>query len=161
MIEIVMADARSVASIMPVMETAFDPVFGEAWSAAQCMAALSIPGSQLLLAHRHETVVGFAISRWVLDEEELMMIGVDPQFQRAGIATKLLQRMLVLAQQAHRDSLFLEVRSNNTAISFYETFGFERIGRRKNYYLSQNGVSIDAVTMKISIPKWSKLIESL
>jgi [ribosomal protein S18]-alanine N-acetyltransferase len=151
MIEIVAADAQEIAAIMPIMQSAFDPAFGEAWTAAQCMALLAMPQSKLLLARRNCVLAGFAISRWVLDEEELMMIGVNPQFQRHGIATRLLQQIICEAKHAHRRQIFLEVRANNSAKSFYEALGFFAIGQRKDYYRSENGAMIDAVTMTLGI----------
>jgi [ribosomal protein S18]-alanine N-acetyltransferase len=152
LIEVIEGDAHDIASIMPVMKSAFNPAFGEAWTAAQCMALLSIPESRLLIARKNETVVGFAISRWVLDEEELMMIGVDRQFQRLGVASQLLDKVIQCARNSSRKQIFLEVRVNNQAISFYEASGFHSIGRRKEYYRSDNGTKIDATTMRFSIP---------
>jgi ribosomal-protein-alanine N-acetyltransferase len=151
MIDITLGDAHDIAAIMPVMQAAFDSSFGEAWTAAQCMALLTMPDSKLLLARQDSFLAGFAISRWVLDEEELMMIGVQPQFQRHGIATQLLQRIIIDANSINRTQLFLEVRANNPARSFYESFGFFIIGHRQNYYQSKNGTMIDAVTMKFNI----------
>jgi [ribosomal protein S18]-alanine N-acetyltransferase len=151
LIEIVEGDAHDIASIMPVMQSAFDPAFGEAWTAAQCMALLAIPESRLLLAKISREIVGFAISRWVLDEEEVMMIGVAPIHQRRGVASKLLQTIIKRAQISDRQTIFLEVRINNEAISFYEQLGFQVIGRRKEYYRSDTGSAIDAITMKFSL----------
>jgi [ribosomal protein S18]-alanine N-acetyltransferase len=152
LIEIIEGDAHDIASIMPVMQSAFNPAFGEAWTASQCMALLAIPESRLLLAKNSREIVGFAISRWVLDEEEVMMIGVAPIHQRRGVASKLLQTIIKRAQISDRQTIFLEVRINNEAISFYEQLGFQVIGRRKEYYRSDNGSAIDAITMKFSFP---------
>ncbi len=150
MIEIVEGDAHNIASIMPVMQSAFNPAFGEAWTAAQCIALLAIPESRLLIARENDVVVGFAISRWVLDEEELMMIGVDQHFQRCGIASKLLKTIIEGADNSGRKQIFLEVRANNNAISFYQRLVFHSIGRRKEYYRSADGAATDAITMKYS-----------
>ena len=49
MIEIVEGDASDIAAIIPIMQDAFDPRFGEAWTAAQCLSAMAIPGCRLLL----------------------------------------------------------------------------------------------------------------
>ncbi len=148
MIEITASNAHGIASIMPVMERAFNPAFGEAWSAAQCLSMLTLPDSQLLIAYNQDAIAGFAISRWVLDEEELMMIGILPEFQRLGIGKQLLLHVIDIAKTAARSKLYLEVRANNPAIEFYRSMLFTPIGSRPNYYLSTDGNRYDAVTMQ-------------
>ena len=151
MIEIVVGDARDVATIMPIMADAFDPVYGEAWTAAQCLATLVLPGCQLLLARDGDEVCGFAITRWVLDNEELLMIGVAPQYQRQQVGASLLKDVARRAKGANRTILFLEVRDGNPAYDFYCQSGFTAIGRRKNYYKSTIGISPDAITMSLDL----------
>lgn len=147
MIEIVEGDATDIAAIMPIMNDAFDPAFGEAWSAAQCLSALAMPDCRLLMAKDADEVCGFAMSRWVLDTEELLMIGVAHKYQRQNIGSLLLQEVLKIAREAGRAQVFLEVRDGNPAHRFYEQFGFAPIGRRKNYYRGTDGARPDAITM--------------
>lgn len=147
MIEIVEGDATDIAAIMPIMNDAFDPAFGEAWSSTQCLSALAMPDCRLLIAKEQGGVCGFAISRWVLDTEELLMIGVARKYQRKNIGSLLLQHIIRIARKAGRTQLFLEVRDGNLAHHFYEKFGFQPIGRRKNYYKGTDGARPDAVTM--------------
>ena len=147
MIEIVEGDATDIAAIMPIMNDAFDPAFGEAWSSAQCLSALAMPDCRLLIAKEQSGVCGFAMSRWVLDTEELLMIGVARKYQRQNIGSLLLQHIIRLAREVERSQLFLEVRDGNLAHRFYEKLGFEPIGRRKNYYKGTDGARPDAITM--------------
>jgi [ribosomal protein S18]-alanine N-acetyltransferase len=151
MITIIQGDAHDIASIMPVMENAFDPEFGEAWTSAQCLSALAMPDCRLLIAKSGEDVAGFAISRWVLDTEELLMIGVARNWQRQNIASVLMSEVISLAKQERRLKLFLEVREGNIARDFYCAIGFQPIGRRKQYYRGSNGVRPDAITMVMSL----------
>ncbi|NJM50479.1 MAG: ribosomal protein S18-alanine N-acetyltransferase [Sphingomonadales bacterium] len=130
------------------MTRAFDPAYGEAWTASQTLSALSLPNSQLLIARDADQICGFAISRWVLDEEELLMIAVDPNHQGKGIATSLLEEIIANLLINNRKTLFLEVRDGNTAYNFYRNKGFNQIGRRKGYY-SGNNMSYDAITMAL------------
>jgi ribosomal-protein-alanine N-acetyltransferase len=151
MIRIYRGDARDVAAIMPIMEDAFDPAFGEAWTANQCMAALAFPHSGLLLADFEDKIAGFAISRWMMDEEELLMIGVSSQCRRRGIATALLDQVKANAVFAKRANLFIEVRDGNPAAIFYDQAGFRKIGRRGDYYTGSDGQKSDAITMKCEL----------
>ena len=46
--------------------------------------------------------------------------------------------------------IFLEMRANNPAEKLYRKMGFEPIGRRKNYYRTENGEQLDAITFALS-----------
>jgi [ribosomal protein S18]-alanine N-acetyltransferase len=151
MLEIIHGDARDIAGVMTVMNDAFDPQFGEAWTAAQCLALLTLPHNQLLLAKLCDVTVGFAMTRWVLDEEELLMIAVARTQQRQNIGGQLLQSVRNGARNGGRKKLFLEVRDNNNAHKFYLRQGFEEVGRRKGYYRGNSGQSFDAITMSAVI----------
>lgn len=142
-------DGTDVAAIMPIMQSAFEPGFGEAWTAAQCLATLSMPGSRLIFARDGATVLGFALSRWVHDEEELLLIAVDPTARRKGVAGKLIEAMIVNARDCGRAVVFLEVRDGNPAFSFYSKAGFTPVGRRNGYYRNQDGSRHDAITMSL------------
>lgn len=152
MIEIFEGDARHIASIMPIMADAFDPAFSEAWTSAQCLSALAIPGSRLLLAASDGEICGFTLGRWVLESEELLMIGVARSMQRRAVGSKLLKEVVRLAEDAGRTDIFLEVREGNPAHNFYVHYGFKPIGRRKQYYKGVNGELVDAITMSLNIP---------
>ena len=138
---------HDVGAIMPVMEDAFDTRFGEAWTSAQCLSLLAMPGSKLLIARGGDNVAGFAMTRWVLDEEELLMIGVATAHQRRGVGQQLLNLIIEQANIAGRKKLFLEVRDGNDAEYFYHAAGFIRSGCRKDYYRGIDGALIDAITM--------------
>ncbi|MEH6234564.1 ribosomal protein S18-alanine N-acetyltransferase [Corynebacterium pseudotuberculosis] len=67
-------------------------------------------------------------------EFEIRTIGVDPQFQRQGVARLMMDNITFVADRA-AGPVFLEVRTTNEpAIRLYESYGFERQGVRKNYY---------------------------
>ena len=74
--------------IMAIMEAAFDPTYGEAWSRRQVSDALLMPNTHYLLAGPDglapgddQRAAGFAMSRGAADEEELLLIAVDPEFR--------------------------------------------------------------------------------
>ena len=148
---IIDGDATDIQSIMPVMDDAFDPAFGESWTAAQCLSALAMPDCRLLIAKTGDSITGFAMSRWVLDIEELLMIGVTKASQRQQIGSLLLNAIAERAKNASRHRLFLEVRDGNSAHDFYRASGFEPIGRRKQYYRGSDGIRPDAITMAMDL----------
>lgn len=143
-------DAADLPDIMPVMRAAFDPRFGEAWTDAQCIGVLSVPESRLHLAGA-DVVTGFALSRVIIDECELMLLAVDPVAQRTGVGRALLDEVIRDAQSAGAKSIFLEMRNGNSALRLYSSAGFVEVGRRRSYYRGSNGESFDAVTYRCEL----------
>jgi ribosomal-protein-alanine N-acetyltransferase len=91
--------------------------------------------------------VAFAILMLVVDEAHLLDIGVAREFQRRGIATRLLRHLYRRAAELGAISIFLEVRPSNVAAArIYEREGFAVIGRRRGYYPAAEGRE-DAIVM--------------
>jgi [ribosomal protein S18]-alanine N-acetyltransferase len=149
-VEIVRGGADDLALIMPVMASAFGTRFGEAWTESQCLGVISMPGSRLIIA-RAGHVTGFALSRIVVDECELMLLAVDAKSQRIGIGQRLLGAVIADARMAKATNIFLEVRSGNPAITLYSTAGFEEVGRRRGYYRAPLGEIFDALTYRLTL----------
>jgi ribosomal-protein-alanine N-acetyltransferase len=83
----------------------------------------------------HGPLAGFLVARHVASEWELENIAVAPACRRQGLGERLLQRLLVRAQEANSKSVFLEVRESNAgARALYEKTGFQPTGRRNSYY---------------------------
>ena len=92
-------------------------------------------------------VRAYAILIPVLDEAELLNIGVAGAHQRKGLGREMLTGMLNAAREKNMRRVFLEVRSSNAAaIALYRSAGFGEIGLRRGYYRNANG-SEDAITM--------------
>lgn len=71
----------------------------------------------------------------VLDEATLLSIAVHPDFQRRGLATKLLHASLEQLRKYEVKRLLLEVSEHNTsAQALYIKEGFQMDGVRKDYY---------------------------
>ena len=135
------------AAVMTVMDDSFDPRFGEAWTASQCAGLLPMPGVWLTLAWHEDEVVGFALSRAVADEAELLLLAVRSQSQGQGVGKTLLDHFIAAARLRGASRLHLEVREGNHAVRLYETAGFRLIGRRPDYYSGVDGQSHDALTL--------------
>lgn len=143
----------AVDQIMEVMQLAFDPAYGEAWNRRQVSDALGVGNTHYLLlgANREppadgEPAAGFVLSRQAIDEEELLLIGVRPEFRRRGIASSLIERLIADAAPRRVRKLFLEMREGNPAEQLYRQHGFVPVGRRRNYYNRGKIRGIDAIT---------------
>ena len=146
-ITVTISGADDLENIMPVMQRAFDPVYGEAWTVAQCRGIMVLPGSFLLIAKHCDQIIGFALCRSVLDEAELLLFAVDPDFQHHGVGQDILSKVFVECELRGVLRVYLEMRSDNPAVRIYTISGFSRVGIRPDYYRKSNGNLADAVTM--------------
>ena len=90
---------------------------------------------------------GFALTRTVAGESELLTVAVDPAFQRRGIARQLLDSWLTAAKE-NAARAFLEVAADNhAAIALYHQLGFAEISRRRGYYARADAAPADALIM--------------
>lgn len=148
--------------IMAVMETAFDPAYGEAWNRRQITDALAMPSTSAIVVSADGKVIGadndtddraagFVLTRHAADEEELLLIGVLPKCRRNGLGQLLINRLFETARTRGVTRIFLEMRRGNPAIHLYKKLGFEPIGQRPNYYRLSDGSRIDAITFGRSI----------
>jgi [ribosomal protein S18]-alanine N-acetyltransferase len=142
--------------IMAVMDAAFDPAFGEAWTRRQVEDALTLPGSHYRLASAAgdspadgEPAAGFTLSRGAADEEELLLIAVHPAHRGHGIGDALLAGFIADARARGAQRLFLEMRQGNSAESLYRRHGFARVGRRRHYYRRTSSAPLDAITFAL------------
>lgn len=141
------AGAEALAGIMVVMNAAFPPDYGEAWTAEQCRTMLVFPGSTILVARIDATVCGFAFVRTVLDEAELLMIAVHPGQARRGVGKLLLNTVVNHCYQLGVKQVHLEVREDNEiAKNLYIGDNFSPSGIRKGYYRGLNGTTANSIT---------------
>ena len=138
-------------AVMLVMNDAFDPGYGEAWTEAQTLSMLALPGVWLSLAWVDDLPAGFALNRIAADEAELLLLAVSPRFRRLGVAMALIERSRMITRQRNGFRLHLEVRHNNPAIELYSKAGFMLVGRRPGYYRGIDGQIHDALTLSCSL----------
>ena len=132
--------------VMDVMQAAFDPRYGEAWTRSQCTGILPMAGVSLTLVRDGEATIGFSLVRTVADESELLLLAVFPSHHRQGVGKALLDDFLDRARIDGVHRVHLEVRDGNSAVAMYRSAGFEPVGRRRNYYHGANGNRYDAIT---------------
>jgi len=105
------------------------------WSRAMFASELAKPTSICLGAFEGSELVGYIVNSRYVDAWHVMNVAVDPDRQRRGVATKLLERLFELTREDERRGYTLEVRvSNEGAIRLYEGLGFESRGIRRGYY---------------------------
>lgn len=147
------AGAADIDAVMAVMAAAFDPGFGEAWSAAQVLGSLATDTAWARIARAAaDAPLGFTLCRTIGPEAELLLIGVAATARRAGVGRALLAAAAADARDRGAATLFLEVRDGNAAaLGLYRAAGYAVIGRRRDYYLGNDGRRYDAITLQVRL----------
>lgn len=105
------------------------------WNRSLIENELAHARSVTLVAVTAAGVVGWCSSRYVLDEAELLKIGVAEIWRRRSVAKRLLSSLEEELRDVEVLSIHLEVRSENLpAVCFYRQAGFTVTRRRINYY---------------------------
>ncbi len=105
------------------------------WSRSMFASELAKGSSICLGAFEGDQLVGYVVNSRYVDAWHVMNVAVDPDQQRRGIATRLLEHLFELTRDDQRRGYTLEVRvSNKDAIGLYESLGFVRQGLRRGYY---------------------------
>ncbi len=109
--------------------------FSQPWSEAGIGHYMDAGNTVFIVAKHGETVAGYAALMCILDEGNLVSIGVDEGFRRMGVASELMDILYEQGWKRGVRSIHLEVRkSNQKAISLYEKQGFKQSGIRKGFY---------------------------
>ncbi len=116
------------------------------WTEQEFAELLSSPHTQVF-SH----AAGFALTRTVAGESELLTLAVDPAHQRQGIARQLTQDWLA-SLPGRADTAFLEVASDNHAAqALYAALGFATVATRPAYYARKNAAAADAIVMRRAV----------
>lgn len=93
-------------------------------------------------------VIGYYAMMAAAGEAHLLNLTIAPMWRRHGLGRDLLEHCLARACDHHADSVFLEVRTSNTAaIGLYHHSGFIDLAVRRGYYPARGGRE-DALIMK-------------
>lgn len=108
-------------------------------------------GHECWLAFNGQQQVGHGVLSAAAGESHLLNITIKPESQGNGYGLALLDHLMQQAKARDAEVTFLEVReSNQSAARLYERYGFNEIGRRKNYYPAVGGRE-DALVMACSL----------
>ncbi|WP_454597190.1 GNAT family N-acetyltransferase [Qipengyuania sp. SM2507] len=148
-----MTQEETIDAIMLVMDRAFDPFWREAWNRQQVADSFALSTTHALLldaqgniAQETGDAIGFVLSRLVLDEEELLLVAIMPEYRGRQLGKRLIEYSAAASRNRGATRMFLEMRANNPAERIYRAAGFERIGIRKDYYRTADGQKLDAIT---------------
>ena len=126
------------------------------WSQLQFTTSIENSKNLCFYFSYDDKTIGYLIAMVSIDTADILNIGIDPDFQRKGYATGLLNHLIEELKKRNISEILLEVRSGNkSAIQFYKRQGLEEISIRKNYYTknSKNKSQREGgIIMSIKIP---------
>lgn len=124
-------------------------IFSDAWSEKSILDTLKQPQAFIVVAEQGNAIVGYCIVYFVLDEAEIARVAVDASLRKQGVGQELLRKTCQICKEKGIERLLLDVREGNeNARRFYQAFGFEVDGLRKNFY---DNPKEHAVLMSMSI----------
>lgn len=123
-----------------------DDVYFKTWTVADLKNFLALETVEGWGMFSHNSLIGSIVFQSVGHESEMIILFVDKNHRRKGLAGHLLQVALSNLRKKNIRNIFLEVSTENKpAISFYKKHSFTIIGRRDKYYVGT--VPQDALIM--------------
>ncbi len=136
--------------MLPALVSLEKDCFSVPWTEAMFAGELENPAAVYRVIFEGDSMVAYMGMWLVADEGQITNVAVSPMHRRKGLASRLIQAFVDLGREASLSCLTLEVRAGNSgAISLYERFGFQQVGRRKNYYEGRE----DALLMTLFLTK--------
>lgn len=97
-------------------------------------------------------LLGYLVAMPGFEEVHLLNITVASAHQRRGWARFMLDALVLWSRGQRAQWLWLEVRASNApARALYEAYGFQQVGRRRDYYPAGQMQREDAVVMSLNL----------
>jgi ribosomal-protein-alanine N-acetyltransferase len=98
---------------------------------------------------------------WLMaDEIHISTIAIHPDWRGLGLGEWMLTRLLEEGQALGAAVATLEVRpSNRAARSLYEKYGFQEVGRRRNYYTDNGEDALILTTPTLNLADYQELFQ--
>ena len=124
--------------------------FADPWSRSAFVELLDDPRVAFLIADAADTVRGYVVAWFVLDEGEIGNLAVPADARRQGVGALLLDGAIAAVCKSRVEALYLEVRASNAAArALYASRGFAEVGRRREYYRRPKE---DALVLRLELP---------
>ena len=109
--------------------------FSNPWSENALREELTNEFARFFVALCDGEVAGYIGAHNILGEVYITNVAVFPEFRRNGVGKSLVGFLVDEMKTEKAEFVTLEVReSNSDAISLYEKCGFEKVGKRKDFY---------------------------
>jgi ribosomal-protein-alanine N-acetyltransferase len=128
-------DIPSVAALEAV-------VYDQPWSPRVFFDELAMDNREyLVITNGDKRIIGYGGLLVIDDDAHITTLAVAPEARGQNLGKRLMLALVDQALGVGARHLTLEVRlSNSSAQGLYELFGFEPVGRRKNYYKNEDAL---------------------
>lgn len=127
---------------IPAVAALESEIYPQPWSPRVFFDELAMENRRyVVVLDGSSSVIGYGGLLIVEEDAHITTIAVAPSSRGHQLGTRLMLRLVDEAVAAGTRHLTLEVRaSNETAQRLYQRFGFEPVGRRKNYYKDEDAL---------------------
>jgi len=138
-------------------------VYPTPWTHGLFVSELALRSTRAyVIAQVGREVIGYAGIMMALSDGHVTTIAVDPEWQRHGVATRLLVALARESIARGATALTLEVRlSHKGAQHLYQRFGFTAVGVRKGYYGDTGEDALIMWAHEVDQPAYAELLERL
>lgn len=129
------AKIRDATQIGHLSCTIIEYELGWSWTPQRIIKKIKDKNTNVVVAVEGNHVVGFVVMGYLENEAHLDLFGVDPDYQRKGIGTKLIAWVEKTALVSGIGIIYLETRlRNETGRKFYQKLGYKNIQCIHQYY---------------------------
>ncbi|MCB1246444.1 MAG: ribosomal protein S18-alanine N-acetyltransferase [Acidimicrobiia bacterium] len=147
-------------SDIPDVVSIENAVYATPWSPRVFFDELAMENRRYLVVENARSIVGFGGLLVVDRDAHITTVAIAPESRGKRLGVRLMLSLVNAALAAEAKHLTLEVRVSNTpAQGLYERFGFQPVGRRKNYYQDEDALVMWATD--IDTPEYAARIAEL
>lgn len=135
-------------------------VYATPWSPRVFFDELAMDNRRYLVLDSAKGIVAYGGLLLVEEDAHITTIAVAPEVRGQRLGLRMMLALVDAAVANNAKHLTLEVRvSNTSAQQLYERFGFNPVGRRKNYYVTEDALVMWATD--INTAEYELLIASI
>jgi len=128
-------------SDIPAVSTIEAAVYSHPWSPRLFFDELATANRTYLVAEGEFGIIGYGGLLIIEEDAHITTLAVAAEARGNKLGVRLMLALVDAALVHKARHLTLEVRLSNTpAQGLYERFGFEPVGRRKNYYVDEDAL---------------------
>jgi len=116
-------------------------IYATPWSPRVFFDELAMESRRYVVVEGDAGIVGYGGLLMVEEDAHITTLAVSPEMRGKKLGVKLMLALVDEALVHGARHLTLEVRvSNRPAQALYERFGFDPVGRRKDYYIDEDAL---------------------
>ncbi len=115
------------------------------WTPRRVRLALQSPDTNVAVARRGASLLGFGIMRYADEEAHLLLFAVHPAHRRQGVGAAIVAWLEAVARAASLERVVLECRrENEPARNFYGSLGYhEQVIVKRMYSGVEDGITFE------------------